>query len=116
MDKRYWDGNGLHQTLHHQLVALIPKSGPVQKPRKNKALERFRKATNCYYDLYNNDLINRAKEFREVFHIKSSRYRFNAGYGTAFSEDMYDKVEKSMNALVMNAAIEQDILETKLQR
>jgi len=111
MESTYWNQTGKLQTLHDQLVELIPAYGPVQKPRKNKALEKFRKASNCYYDLYNNDLINRTKEFREVFHIKSSHYRYNVGYKQSFGKELFERTERVLDELVHNAAIEQKLIE-----
>ena len=47
----YWNSNGKYNALAEQLQALIPAEGAVAQPRKNKKLEKFRKAVNCYYDL-----------------------------------------------------------------
>ncbi len=110
MEVSYWNQTGKFQALHDQLVESIPAQGPVQKPRKNKALEKFRKASNCYYDLYHNELIIRSKEFREVFHINSSHYRFNAGYTQKFGEALYERTERVLDELVYKAAVEQKLI------
>ena len=47
----YWNNNGRFQMYVEELEALIPSEGEVDEPRKNKALDKFRKASNCYYDL-----------------------------------------------------------------
>jgi hypothetical protein len=105
----YWNSNGKHQSQAQLLQALLPCSGACVKPRgANRNLEKLRKAINCYYDLYNNGLGNRATQFYQVFGIPSSHYR----YGVArlkFDQEMYDAVEMKMNKLVDNAAIEQNI-------
>ena len=75
-ENTYWNHNGKHEALAAQLQALIPSEGQVVSPRKNKKLEKFRKAVNCYYDLYNNGLGNRANSFAKVFGIPSREYRY----------------------------------------
>lgn len=106
----YWEGNGVRQAVSKQLEALIPASGSVEHPRKNKALERFRKASNCYYDLYNNGLCNRSAEFRTVFGMASTRF-WNSRrdrFGD-FTQELYDRVEITMDNIIYDAAIEQGI-------
>jgi hypothetical protein len=106
MSTSYWNGTGLYNATSDQLHKLIPTEGSVANPRKNAALERFRKASNCYYDLYNNGLCNRAAEFRKVFGIQPSRYKI--GYGD-YSDHLYLQVEMCMNEIIMAAAREQGI-------
>ena len=48
----FWNNDSDLQDIADQLVLMVPDMGPVEQPRKNKALERFRRASNCYYDLY----------------------------------------------------------------
>jgi hypothetical protein len=67
LSNTYWNHAGLHQGLVAQLQNHVPASGAVEN-----ALELFRKASNCYYDLYNNGLCNRAMEFASVFRGVSS--------------------------------------------
>ena len=67
---KYWSNEGKHQALADTLQALIPAIGEVPDGKKrNKHLERFRKAMNCYYDLYNNGLCNRAREFSRLYKL-----------------------------------------------
>jgi len=67
---KYWSEQGAYQALVTPLQALIPAMGEVPQGKKqNKHLERFRKAQNCYYDLYNNGLINRAREFSTLYKL-----------------------------------------------
>lgn len=49
-----WCGNSTYTPLANALNELVPFSGQVEEPRKNRNLEKFRKASNCYHDLYNN--------------------------------------------------------------
>lgn len=90
-----------------ELEALIPSEGEVDEPRKNKALEKFRKACNCYYDHYNNGLCNRASEFREVFGIASTKYKEKVGRYSSFVDELYDRVETVMDEIILNAVKEQ---------
>ena len=64
----YWGGTGTHNHVIDALTALLPESGSCNKPRsKNKALDKFRRAMNLYFDLYNNGLANREFMFRKMF-------------------------------------------------
>lgn len=103
----YWNNAGKHQEQATKLNELVPTQGSVKHPKKNKALEKFRKAQNCYYDLYNNGLCNRKAEFRRVFNILSSQYIY-AG-GRFIDEVLYDKVELLMDDIIEAAAEEQAI-------
>ena len=58
----YWGGEGRHQALADRLETLMPASGRVKNPRKNRHLEHFRVVSNAYYDLYNNGGGNRPSQ------------------------------------------------------
>jgi hypothetical protein len=71
--KTYWNGTGRYQEQADLLETLIPASGPVYDAEgANKHLDAFRRAVNCYYDLYNNGLFNRAREFKALFKMSGS--------------------------------------------
>lgn len=62
MEKTYWNNCGTYAEAVAKLQTLIPDEGACSSATtKNKALDRFRRASNCYYDLYNNGLCNRAR-------------------------------------------------------
>ena len=103
----YWNHNGRFQMYVEELDALIPDAGEVNEPRKNKALEKFRVASNCYYDLYNNGLCNRASEFRRVFGIPSTKYWEKVGRYSRFLDELYDQTEEVMDEIILNAVKEQ---------
>jgi len=119
--KTYWENAGLLQAEATALNELIPFEGAVEKPRSaNRSLERFRRASNCYYDLYNNGLCNRANEFRKIFGLASTkfleatgRYRRNRrGYTVPvldYSQELYDQLEARMSEIILDAAIEQGV-------
>ena len=104
----YWNNKGEHQGLVSTLHSLIPTMGPVENPRKNKALEKFRRAQNCYYDLYNNGLGNRYAEFVRVYGIRPSMYKLYGEWGN-YDRALYVAVEKKINEIILNAAREQNI-------
>lgn len=109
----YWDHTGKYETIIELLYKLIPASGEVVNPRKNCQLEKFRKASNCYYDLYNNGLSNLAASFGKVFRIRSSEYkmgsRFSA-YKPMFEYHFYEMVEAEMDKIIFAAGVEQKII------
>lgn len=109
MKQTYWNSNGKYQAAVNALQALVPEEGSVKNPKKNKALEKFRIASNCYYDLYNNGLINRAGAFRRVFNIASRHYAEPWRGYCKFNEQLYQRTEEAMDKIVAVAAIEQGL-------
>jgi hypothetical protein len=98
----YWNNNGTYEAFATKLRELVPVEGPITAP-KSRALEKFRKASNCYYDLFNNGLCNRAVEFRQVF-----------GFGgTVIVKSHYTDVsglERKMDEIILKAALEQGLV------
>jgi len=98
----YWNSNGTYEALSKKLEQLVPVEGPVTAPN-SRALEKFRKASNCYYDLFNNGLCNRAAEFRQVF-----------GFGgTVIVKSLFTDIsglERKMDEIVLKAAQEQGLI------
>ena len=106
----FWNNNSDMQDLADELSSLVPAMGPVPDPRKNKALERFRRASNCYYDLYNNGLCNRRQEFYRLFKIRVSDFYNRWGRGREIDFDkIMPVVEPVMRQFVLDAAAEQGI-------
>jgi hypothetical protein len=106
----YWNRTGRYENAAKSLHEMIPASGPVVNPRANPKLERFRKAVNCYHDLYNNGLCNRAASFSKLFCLTLSEYRFKRLHGGWYiSPSLYAAVELRMNAIVRDAADEQGL-------
>jgi len=71
-EQSYWNNNGKFQNKIGKLEELIPAQDEVDDAENNPALERFRSAANCYYDVYNNGLWDegrgqRGEEFEELF-------------------------------------------------
>ena len=105
-ENTYWNHSGKYEAAAQELNKLIPCEGAVERPHKNRALEKFRKASNCYYDLYNNGLCNRARSFARVFGIASSAYRIG---NWRFAMGLYTATEVAMDDIVVAAAREQGL-------
>ena len=99
----YWNNKGKYQELANRLHKIIPSMGTVDNPEQNPALEKLRVATNCYYDLFNNGLINRASEFRSVFGFAGTWIAKN-GF------PYHAPLESAMDDIAILAAYEQGIL------
>ena len=92
-----------------QLHKLVPYEGACESPRsKNKALDKYRRATNCVYDFFNNGLINRRSEFVRMFgnapYIDSFRYMSPDGW-----DRWEDIIAPQFRQIIMDAAKEQGI-------
>lgn len=61
----YWEEKGKYQEIYALLSKQVPVAGEC--PPSRPALDQMRQMANCYYDLYNNGLCNRADEFCELF-------------------------------------------------
>ena len=116
----YWANKGKYPEVKDALEKMIPDEGEVPNAKDNPFLEKFRIASNCYYDLYNNGLCNRSEEFEDVF-------RFVGPYQEWDSEDdddlspvvdvnkawwtreNIDRVEAKIDEFILRAAEEQGI-------
>ncbi len=113
-ENSYWNGKGTHKELADALRKLIPMSGPVPNARKNPKLEKYRKACNVYYDLFNNGLCNRAAEFRHVFGFSPKHLytRWQNGHlRIQFQdEEMNARMNATLDLIILAAAEEQGLL------
>lgn len=77
--KNDWGVNEGFKPAVDKLNNLLPGMGKCPFPNsKNKALEKFRKAQNAMYDLFNNGLINEKPLFYRVFGFSYSKtYEWN---------------------------------------
>jgi hypothetical protein len=109
----YWESKGLYQAEADALEALIPAVGEVPDNKvTNKYLEKFRKAACCYYDLYNNGLCNRAREFSTVFRIPGvpREIKQNYGYNFLVSSATEAAIDAKMDQIILLAYEEQLLL------
>ena len=85
----YWSSKGKYPELNEALQKLIPDEGPVANAKKNRALEKFRKASN---------------EFRGVF-------GFGGRYGRGgLTQTILDRTEAEMDRIILSAAKEQGMV------
>ena len=102
---------GVHEgfkTAVDRLNDLIPIDGKCEYSQsKNKNLEKFRKAQNAMYDLFNNGLGNKKNEFRNIFGFTYSKtYEWNKTQWFYVEEIM----ETHFNPIIQNAIKEQGVI------
>jgi len=115
MNKTYWTGQGRYQLKADALEKLLPAIGEVEGGQgANKHLEAFRRAVNCYYDLYNNGLCNRAREFSTLFKIAGVAKEIKARrwMDSMLSGDTQERIEDKMGLFILAAFQEQFAEET----
>lgn len=108
--KAYWNNTGTHQELANRLQALVPLEGPCEFPRsKNKALDKFRRASNAYYDIFNNGGCNFGPLIRDIFGISMSYFK---SYSVPMYrwEDIHNKIAPIMDEIILATAREQGLL------
>ena len=107
---KYWNEQGTYQTIAEALQGLVPAIGEVPEGKTtNKALERFRRAQNCYYDLYNNGLGNRAREFSTLYRIAGvpREIKERRNLGTMLSLYTEIAIDNKMDGFILDAYREQ---------
>jgi len=109
MSGTFWGNDSDLTPLSEKLEALIPAEGSVPNPKKNKQLERFRKASNCYYDLFNNGLGNRNREFAAIFKVPAMQYARKGmrSLDTWGVRQVAELVEPKMREITLAGAAEQ---------
>lgn len=109
MEHSYWENNGQYEGQSSILQDLIPAQGECPEPRKNRHLERFRIASNCYYDLHNNGLMNRCGDFTRCFKkwgLQGKAYRASAD-NMVFKGAIFIELEAAMDDIITLAFAEQ---------
>ena len=82
---------------------LLPAMGMVKNANKNKWLEKFRKAQNVSYDIFNNGLCNRKAHFRRFFGWAPLGFDFHRSQWERFEEEL----EPTFTQIMQEAAAEQ---------
>jgi hypothetical protein len=110
MENTYWNNAGAHQNLVDQLNSMIPAMGGI-KGSKNTALERFRRASNAYYDIFNNGGGNRGRSIGKFF--EGVMFYINHYNRCNFGSINWDRIhmitEPKMDEIILAAATEQGI-------
>lgn len=111
MENTYWNSKGTYQNLVEELNKLVPLSGEI-KGSKNRQLERFRKASNAYYDVFNNGGCNRGhaigKFFEGVMYYINHYRRYN--FGNINWNRIHTITEPKMDEIILAAAKEQKLI------
>lgn len=112
-ENSYWDNTGKFQTLVIELNKLVPTSGAVDSPRgANRRLEKFRVASNAYYDIFNNGGMNRGGLIRRIFGLCARDYREHTRYGIHYRwKHALSKTEPVMDKIILEAAVEQGLID-----
>jgi hypothetical protein len=94
----------------------FPSVGEVSNKKKNPSLEKFRKAQNVVYDIFNNGLGNRGRELR-VLGLKKHELALEEWCrysGRTIRESNWDQineiVEVAFTPIVMDASREQGLI------
>jgi len=101
MENTYWNGTGTWQDLSEKLEEFVPAMGECE----NKKVERFRKASNAYYDIFNNGGCNRGPSIGKFFPgvmaeiNESYRYRSNPNW-----DYIHRIVEPKMDEIILETA------------
>tara|TARA_Y100000033_G_scaffold17289_1_gene16138 strand:- start:350 stop:718 length:369 start_codon:yes stop_codon:yes gene_type:complete len=107
--KNPWGVNQGFSHLNNNLNDLLPFEGRCEFPNsKNKALDKFRRAQNAAYDLFNNGLGNKRALFKSIFGW-SVGVR-DTSYATKMQWSMWeDRVEEVLTPIMLEAAKEQGV-------
>ena len=110
-NKSSWGCTSETKPLVDMLDELVPFEGQVDEPRKNRALEKFRKAQNVVYDTFNNGLCNRGSEIGRVLGVKKRDLALPSGYYNNGNWDQVEHlIEEAFTPIVIAAAKEQGII------
>lgn len=104
-----WGVNQGFSNLVNQLNDLLPAQGACEKARStNKHLDKFRRAQNAAYDLFNNGLCNKRGLFKNIFGW--APYQSSVHYATSITWSQWeDRVEEVFTPIILAAAKEQGI-------
>jgi hypothetical protein len=100
----YWHGDGRYECYANELAKLIPASGRVKNPRKNRHLEHYRVVCNAYYDLYNNGGWNKPSQIYQYAGKRSVNERY-----------VYVALEIYLDYVILTAYAEQFGLDMEAQ-
>lgn len=101
-----WGVTEVTRPLVDELWELIPMSGSVAQPSKNPKLEKFRKAQNVVYDIFNNGLMNRGRQLRV---LGLTKYDLPHIRGWGSWSQCEGVVEKAFTPIIIEACVEQGI-------
>lgn len=107
--KNDWGVNSGFKTLTDKLNELLPLQGACANARStNKNLDKFRRAQNASYDLFNNGLCNKRGLFKNIFGWAPTQ-RDTYFANTMTISQWEDNVEEILTPIIIAAAKEQKI-------
>ena len=108
-----WGCTPLTQHLASKLDQFLPLMGEIDNPKENPALEKFRKAQNVVYDIFNNGFGNRYREWRNLG-VRKRDLPLPTYYNNYYWPGNWDRVneyvEEAFTPIVMAAAKEQGLV------
>ena len=107
--KNTWGCNQGFSNLNNALNDLLPMEGRCENPNsKNKHLDKFRRAQNAAYDLFNNGLCNKRGLFANIYGwAPTQRSTYYASRMTWAQWE--DNVEEVLTPIILAAAKEQGV-------
>lgn len=104
-----WGVNAGFKHLADKLNDLLPFEGRCENPNsKNKHLDKFRRAQNAAYDLFNNGLCNKRGLFANIYGwAPTQRSTYYASRMTWAQWE--DNVEEVLTPIILAAAKEQGV-------
>ena len=107
--KNTWGCNQGLSNLNNALNDLLPMQGRCENPNsKNKHLDRFRRAQNAAYDLFNNGLCNKRGLFKDMYGFAPTMRDTDYASNITWS-DWEDRVEEVLTPIMQQAGQEQGI-------
>jgi hypothetical protein len=104
----YWNSEGTYQAQYEELIKLVPREGEIKKGMCKHvfSLERFRKACNSYYDVFNNGGGNRDASTSRFFPGVLSEIRQSWKYGVSVNWDYVHRVcDEKMDEIIREAYV-----------
>ena len=109
MFKNPWGVNEGFKHLQEKLDELIPFEGRCEFPNsKNKHLDKFRRAQNAAYDLFNNGLGNQRALFKNIFGWAPTQSSVHHASNITW-DDWENAVEEVLTPIMLEAAKEQGV-------
>ena len=109
MFKNPWGVNEGFKHLQEKLDELLPMMGRCEFPNsKNKALDKFRRAQNAAYDLFNNGLGNQRALFKTIFGFAPTQSSVHHASNITW-DDWENAVEEVLTPIMQEAAKEQGV-------
>ena len=112
-----WGCTPLTEHLAEEInnLDIFPVAGEVEDKKNNPALEKFRKAQNVVYDIFNNGLGNRGAQCFGALGIRKRDMPFEVWSGNSCIQPtrwdrINEMVEEAFTPIVMAAAKEQGLI------